>query len=141
MSLSPLKQSFLSRDMTYSCAIWPDSAGGVRGDLTGEWREEDLEIAQLFKIHNLLKKARLRPGDRLLEFGTGWGALAIEVSPQVNNQINRLKVLNIGGKNGMRGRYADAICQSKSCCGTKSSRGIIARSSAYPSAGLPEYAR
>ncbi|KAK0490385.1 CFS1-like protein [Armillaria novae-zelandiae] len=73
-------KSFLSRDMTYSCAIWPDSAGGLRGDLTGQWREEDLEIAQLYKIRNLLKKARLRPGDRLLEFGTGWGALAIEAA-------------------------------------------------------------
>lgn len=73
-------KSFLSRDMTYSCAIWPDNAGGLRGDLTGQWHEEDLEIAQLYKIRNLLKKARLRPGDRLLEFGTGWGALAIEAA-------------------------------------------------------------
>ncbi|KAK0452035.1 CFS1-like protein [Desarmillaria tabescens] len=73
-------KSFLSRDMTYSCAIWPESAGGVRGDLTDKWQEEDLEVAQLHKIRNLLKKARLRPGDRLLEFGTGWGALAIEAA-------------------------------------------------------------
>ncbi|KAG7446119.1 CFS1-like protein [Guyanagaster necrorhizus] len=73
-------KSFLSRDMTYSCAIWPESAGGVRGDLTSEWQEGDLEAAQLYKIRNLISKARLRPGDRLLEFGTGWGALAIEAA-------------------------------------------------------------
>ncbi len=65
--------------MTYSCAIWPESTGGIHGDLTEEWNEESLEVAQLYKIHNLLKKARLRPGDRLLEFGSGWGSLAIEV--------------------------------------------------------------
>ncbi|PBK72138.1 CFS1-like protein [Armillaria solidipes] len=72
--------SFLSPDMTYSCAIWPESTGGIHGDLTEEWNEEILEVAQLYKIHNLLKKARLRPGDRLLEFGSGWGSLAIEAA-------------------------------------------------------------
>ncbi|KAK0448175.1 CFS1-like protein [Armillaria borealis] len=75
-----LFKSFLSPDMTYSCAIWPESTGGIHGDLTEEWNEESLEVAQLYKIHNLLKKARLRPGDRLLEFGSGWGALAIEAA-------------------------------------------------------------
>jgi cyclopropane-fatty-acyl-phospholipid synthase len=66
--------------MTYSCAVFPEKAGGVRGDLTKTWKEDDLHTAQINKIHLLLEKARLRPGDRLLEFGTGWGQLAIEVS-------------------------------------------------------------
>ncbi|EIN10178.1 cyclopropane fatty acid synthase [Punctularia strigosozonata HHB-11173 SS5] len=43
-------------------------------------RLDDLEAAQHRKIHHALKKLRLRPGDRLLEFGSGWGALAIEAS-------------------------------------------------------------
>ena len=66
--------------MTYSSAIWPDVLGGVRGDFEGHRTSDDLEKAQLHKIHYLLNKARVRPGDRLLEFGSGWGAMAIEVS-------------------------------------------------------------
>lgn len=66
--------------MTYSSALWPESLGGVLGDLNGHRHERDLESAQRHKIHHLLKKARVRPGHRLLEFGSGWGALAIEAA-------------------------------------------------------------
>lgn len=65
--------------MTYSCALWPSEIGGVRGDLESGSSETDLEKAQLCKIAHLLKKARVRPGDRLLKFGSGWGSLAIQV--------------------------------------------------------------
>ena len=63
----------------YSCALWGPEEGGVRGDLERGPSHNDLESAQLRKIHHVLMKARVRPGDRILEFGTGWGALAIEV--------------------------------------------------------------
>ena len=65
--------------MMYSCALWDDSEGGVRGDLERGSRPGDLEAAQLRKIRYVLKKARVKPGNRLLEFGSGWGGLAIEV--------------------------------------------------------------
>ncbi|TBU43561.1 CFS1-like protein [Dichomitus squalens] len=71
-------EALLSRDITYSCALWTPDIGGVRGDLEGGSHEGDLEKAQLNKIAHLLEKARLRPGDRLLEFGSGWGSLAIQ---------------------------------------------------------------
>ena len=67
----------------YSCALWSDEEGGVRGDLTHGPTPNDLEAAQQRKIHHVLRTARLKPGDRVLEFGTGWGALAIEVSQSV----------------------------------------------------------
>lgn len=73
-------KAFLSEEMTYSSALWPESLGGVLGDLNGHRHERDLESAQRHKIHHLLKKARVRPGHRLLEFGSGWGALAIEAA-------------------------------------------------------------
>ncbi|KAF9260201.1 CFS1-like protein [Marasmius fiardii PR-910] len=75
-------KSFLSPDMTYSSALWPESAGGVRGDLEASysWSENDLEVAQKNKIDHLLRKSRVRSGDRLLEFGSGWGSLAIEAA-------------------------------------------------------------
>lgn len=63
----------------YSCALWSDEEGGVNGDLTSGVFPGDLEAAQKRKIRYVLDKARLKPGCRVLEFGTGWGGLAIEV--------------------------------------------------------------
>ncbi|KAK0230322.1 S-adenosyl-L-methionine-dependent methyltransferase [Armillaria fumosa] len=72
-----LYKAFLSQEMQYSCPIWSDEEGGVRGDLTGQRSRGDLERAQERKIEYVLKKARIRPGHRVLEIGSGWGSLAI----------------------------------------------------------------
>lgn len=72
-------QAFLSKEMMYSCALWDDAEGGVRGDLVTGPIPGDLEAAQRRKIHHVLRKARVKPGHRILEFGSGWGGLAIEV--------------------------------------------------------------
>lgn len=65
--------------MMYSCALWGDAEGGVRGDLIDGPFPGDLESAQLRKIRHVLTQAKVRPGDRILEFGSGWGGMAIEV--------------------------------------------------------------
>jgi cyclopropane-fatty-acyl-phospholipid synthase len=87
-----LFRAFLSKEMMYSCALWGDEEGGPRGDLetaNGTMKikvptpDLGLEAAQLRKIHHVLKRARchkLPPGSRLLEFGTGWGGLAIQAA-------------------------------------------------------------
>ncbi|VDB98090.1 unnamed protein product [Peniophora sp. CBMAI 1063] len=76
-----LFEAFLGDSMMYSSALWPDSTGGVRGDLEIDGpAEADLDTAQINKLHYLLRKARVRPGDRVLEFGTGWGSMAIEAA-------------------------------------------------------------
>ncbi|KDQ65099.1 hypothetical protein JAAARDRAFT_202329 [Jaapia argillacea MUCL 33604] len=76
-----LFKAFLSKEMMYSCALWGPEEGGVRGDLLNTETEpsdcSDLEAAQIRKIHYVLKRARARPGCRLLEFGSGWGGLSI----------------------------------------------------------------
>jgi cyclopropane-fatty-acyl-phospholipid synthase len=54
---------FLDRNMVYTCAYFKDEADG-------------LERAQEQKIDHVLTKLRLRPGERLLDIGCGWGALA-----------------------------------------------------------------
>jgi len=51
----------------------------VRGDLEMGPTPGDLEAAQLRKIRHVLRAARVKPGHRILEFGSGWGGLAIEV--------------------------------------------------------------
>jgi cyclopropane-fatty-acyl-phospholipid synthase len=65
--------------MMYSCALWSEAEGGVRGDLEMGPIPGDLEAAQHRKIHYVLNAARVKPGNRILEFGSGWGGLAIEV--------------------------------------------------------------
>jgi cyclopropane-fatty-acyl-phospholipid synthase len=59
--------AWLDPTMTYSSARF---AG----------RDESLEQAQLRKIHALLDRLELQPGQRLLEIGCGWGTLAIEAA-------------------------------------------------------------
>jgi cyclopropane-fatty-acyl-phospholipid synthase len=43
-------------------------------------RRDSLEAAQLNKIGTLLDRLELKPGQRLLEIGCGWGTLAIEAA-------------------------------------------------------------
>ena len=74
-----LFKGFLSKEMMYSCALWSDKEGGLRGDLLPAAHPFDLETAQLRKIHHVLTMARVKPGMRVLEFGSGWGGMAIEV--------------------------------------------------------------
>lgn len=77
--------------MMYSCALWSDAENGVNGDLIVGPTEGDLEAAQARKIQHILKQSRVRPGDRLLEIGSGWGAMSITVN---KSQISHIYNLN-----------------------------------------------
>jgi cyclopropane-fatty-acyl-phospholipid synthase len=76
--------------MMYSCALWDESEGGVRGDLEAGPTPEDLEAAQLRKIRHVIKLARIKSGDRVLEFGSGWGGLAIEAALSCGCEVDTL---------------------------------------------------
>ncbi|WP_082492180.1 class I SAM-dependent methyltransferase [Leifsonia sp. Root4] len=52
----------LGPSMTYTCACYPDDAAG-------------LDAAQENKYRLVFEKLRLRPGDRLLDVGCGWGGM------------------------------------------------------------------
>jgi cyclopropane-fatty-acyl-phospholipid synthase len=65
-----LFSGFLSADMNYSCPIWSNPATTVG--------EEALESAQLRKVHNIIRKARIKSTDHVLDIGCGWAHLAIE---------------------------------------------------------------
>jgi cyclopropane-fatty-acyl-phospholipid synthase len=56
-------REWLDPSMTYSSALFAD--------------DDTLEAAQQRKIHALLDRLDLKPGQRLLEIGCGWGALAV----------------------------------------------------------------
>lgn len=55
---------WLDRNLQYSCGYFPNGA-------------EDLDAAQEAKMEHLCRKLRLRPGERLLDIGCGWGGLAL----------------------------------------------------------------
>ncbi len=58
---------FLGESMTYSCAYFADN-------------NDSLDVAQEQKISHLMAKLQLKPGDRLLDVGCGWGALAVRAA-------------------------------------------------------------
>lgn len=66
--------TFLDPTLSYSSALFQD-------DGSGEDRfDGDLATAHVRKIDRLLDQARVGPGTRLLEIGTGWGELAIRAA-------------------------------------------------------------
>jgi cyclopropane-fatty-acyl-phospholipid synthase len=58
---------WLDRRMVYSCAYFAKP-------------EEDLETAQVRKLDYICRKLRLRPGERLLDIGCGWGGLIMHAA-------------------------------------------------------------
>ncbi|WP_288381864.1 cyclopropane-fatty-acyl-phospholipid synthase family protein [uncultured Massilia sp.] len=61
--------AWLDPGMVYSCAYFEDG-------------DEDLATAQQKKIDHILRKINLRPGQRLLDIGCGWGALVLRAAQQ-----------------------------------------------------------
>ena len=55
---------WLDREMVYTCAYYPT-------------RECTLEEAQIAKMDRVCRKLRLKPGERVIEAGCGWGSLAL----------------------------------------------------------------
>jgi cyclopropane-fatty-acyl-phospholipid synthase len=55
---------WLDKQMQYSCGYFPSGT-------------EDLDTAQAKKIDHICRKLRLKPGERLLDIGCGWGGLAM----------------------------------------------------------------
>lgn len=68
-------QLWLDPEMVYSCAYY-------------ETGTEDLATAQLAKLRHLCRKLRLKPGEKLLDVGCGWGGLARLAAREFGAQVH-----------------------------------------------------
>lgn len=64
---SKLYDLFLDSDRQYSCAYFSDP-------------EMSLDAAQEAKKHHIARKLCIRPGDRILDIGCGWGGMALTLA-------------------------------------------------------------
>ena len=90
---------FLDSKKQYSCAYFKNE-------------NDSLEAAQNNKIQHIIKKLNIRPNQKILDIGCGWGSLAIDIAKSINcevtgitlseNQFNyctkKAKELNIGNQ-------------------------------------------
>lgn len=58
---------FLDERMVYTCAYFTDFSNGI-------------DQAQADKLDHICRKLRLKPGERLLDIGCGWGAMLIHAA-------------------------------------------------------------
>ena len=62
------------RHRQYSCAYWKNP-------------NETLEEAQQNKINHIIKKLNLRPGQKVLDIGCGWGSMCFEIAKQSECEV------------------------------------------------------
>ena len=90
---------WLDEQLLYTCAYFPEP-------------DATLEAAQRAKMDLVCRKLQLRPGDRVIEAGCGWGALALHMAREYGAEV---KAFNISreqiahareraGREGLAGR-------------------------------------
>jgi cyclopropane-fatty-acyl-phospholipid synthase len=72
-----LYELFLDQDRQYSCAYFHDST-------------DDLDTAQLNKKRHIAAKLRIRPGQKVLDIGSGWGGLALYLARECGTDVTGL---------------------------------------------------
>jgi len=70
---------WLDEQMIYTCAYFPDAAA-------------TLEQAQIAKMDYVCRKLELKPGDRVVEAGCGWGALALHMARHYGVEVKAYNI-------------------------------------------------
>ncbi len=104
---------WLDPTMTYSCAVFP------RPDAS-------LEDAQIEKIDRICRKLALKPGESLLEIGTGWGALALHAARQYGVNVTTTTIsdeqyrhaTDLVARQGLGDRIRVLSCDYRDLAGT-----------------------
>lgn len=76
-----LYDSFLDRDRQYSCAYFKGA-------------EEPLEEAQLNKKRHIAAKLLLKPGQRVLDIGSGWGGMGLFLATEFDVDVTGVTLSN-----------------------------------------------
>jgi len=91
---------FLDNDRQYSCAYWPTS-------------DISLEEAQANKKRHLAAKLLLRPGQKVLDIGSGWGGLAIYLAKEAGVAVTGLTLsseqLKVAERRAIAAGVADRV--------------------------------
>jgi len=70
---------WLDSRLLYTCAYFPDPGA-------------TLEQAQIAKMDHVCRKIRLQPGERVVEAGCGWGALALHMAGQYGAKVRAFNI-------------------------------------------------
>ena len=70
---------WLDRDLVYTCAYFPSPSA-------------TLEQAQTAKLDYVCRKLRLQPGERVVEAGCGWGALALHMAQHYGVSVRAFNI-------------------------------------------------
>ncbi len=108
-----LYRLFLDADMQYSCAYFQNG-------------DETLEQAQLAKKRHIAAKLMLRPGQRVLDIGCGWGGMALYLAQVADVEVlgitlaeEQLKVARERAEAaGLAGRVRFELCDYRAMDGT-----------------------
>ena len=92
-----LYELFLDRDRQYSCAYFQDVG------------TDDLDTAQLNKKRHLAAKLLIRPGQRVLDIGSGWGGLALYLAEECGADVTGLTLSAEQHKVAMRRAAAQGL--------------------------------
>ena len=65
---------FLDKNRQYSCAYFKNET-------------DSLETAQNNKIQHIIKKLNIKPNQKVLDIGCGWGSLAIDIAKSANCEV------------------------------------------------------
>ena len=65
---------FLDKNRQYSCAYFKNE-------------NDTIDVAQKNKINHIIKKLHLKPNLKVLDIGSGWGTLAIEIAKQTKCEV------------------------------------------------------
>ena len=90
---------FLDENRQYSCAYFKNE-------------NDTLEQAQNNKIHHIIKKLNIRPNQKVLDIGSGWGTLALAIAKETQASVtgitlsenqfeyskNKVKEMNLSNK-------------------------------------------
>jgi cyclopropane-fatty-acyl-phospholipid synthase len=72
-------QLWLDRQLSYTCAYFPSP-------------EMTLEEAQIAKMDHVCRKLRLQPGEKVVEAGCGWGALALHMATRYGVHVKAFNI-------------------------------------------------